>query len=518
MRLEFHRHDRLPRLAWLAEIRRGTGAALVHHGPWVETTEEALFEGAWDGPFTGMGFENTCAVVGSGLKAVDGGLLVVTPGVVTERTFTAHVDDTLYISNSFVFLLTHAGLDLDPAHLGYLGDLRSLRWGLGQYARELPTRQGVPVIQHFYDVLRVDRDLRISSRPKPEPPSFRDYAEYRDFLGSSLRAICDNARDPARKNPFGALITTISTGYDSVACSVVATEAGCQEAITFDGSRSFSSTDVDDRGTRIAELLGLRVKEYPAQGFRSSTVEEFAEFAALGDTGDRHFAPLAQDLRGNILVTGMAGDSVWDRHLAHPTRDFARGACGGESLAELRLRVGFVDVPLPLIGFYNRPEIHRITISEEMKPWVLGSPYDRPIARRLAEERGVPRDWFGCVKKVVAWGGRHMNPEADRSLSDFIATARHLRSPRRVLLHRVMWRLRRWTRLAHFIVARLGKNVNLHVGLPCPIPVRYAEPPDISSYLVPWGVSVLRDRYRIHPGDSGREPENQPESSDEAAS
>jgi hypothetical protein len=37
-----------------------------------------------------------------------------------------------------------------------------------------------------------------------------------------------------------------------------------------------------------------------------------------------------------------------------------------------------------------------------MSAWQLDNDYDRPIPRRLLEERGVPRAWFGFGKKAVA--------------------------------------------------------------------------------------------------------------------
>jgi hypothetical protein len=55
---------------------------------------------------------------------------------------------------------------------------------------------------------------------------------------------------------------------------------------------------------------------------------------------------------------------------------------------------------LPIyIGDRNRPDIFRVTMSEEMSPWRLGGEYDRPIARRIAEEiGGIPRHFFGQKK------------------------------------------------------------------------------------------------------------------------
>jgi hypothetical protein len=42
-----------------------------------------------------------------------------------------------------------------------------------------------------------------------------------------------------------------------------------------------------------------------------------------------------------------------------------------------------------------------------MNPWSLGAGYDKPIARRLAEEAGVPRHLFGQAKK----GGPRRSPQ-----------------------------------------------------------------------------------------------------------
>ena len=70
-------------------------------------------------------------------------------------------------------------------------------------------------------------------------------------------------------------------------------------------------------------------------------------------------------------------------------------------MEEFRLRVGFVHLPVPTIGALMTPELRRISRSQAMKPWVVSPNYDRPIPRRMAEEAGVPREWFGQNKKAV---------------------------------------------------------------------------------------------------------------------
>ncbi len=70
----------------------------------------------------------------------------------------------------------------------------------------------------------------------------------------------------------------------------------------------------------------------------------------------------------------------------------------GHGLAELRLVVGFIQLPVPFIGARRKADIVKITESAEMDPWRLRNDYDRPIARRIAEEAGVPRHLFGQSK------------------------------------------------------------------------------------------------------------------------
>jgi hypothetical protein len=55
-------------------------------------------------------------------------------------------------------------------------------------------------------------------------------------------------------------------------------------------------------------------------------------------------------------------------------------------------------VAIPYIGGRSRADILQISESDEMAPWRLGVPYDRPIPRRLAEDAGVRRDMFGQRK------------------------------------------------------------------------------------------------------------------------
>src|SRR5204863_917377 len=101
--------------------------------------------------------------------------------------------------------------------------------------------------------------------------------------------------------------------------------------------------------------------------------------------------------------TGVLGEIWYDAAgYAHRpgliTPELKRFDVSGHGLAEVRLRVGLIQLPVPYIGAQQRADIYRITNSSQMDPWRVNPRYDRPIPRRIAEERGVPRELFGQVK------------------------------------------------------------------------------------------------------------------------
>ena len=104
-------------------------------------------------------------------------------------------------------------------------------------------------------------------------------------------------------------------------------------------------------------------------------------------------------LRGSVLVSGFFG-AVWWMHRPQSRPGLFRTDQSGSSLGEWRMRVGFIDVPLPCFGGEHYRDLVRISRAPEMRPWVLGRGYDKPIPRRILEEAGVSRGTFGEVKRA----------------------------------------------------------------------------------------------------------------------
>jgi hypothetical protein len=115
-----------------------------------------------------------------------------------------------------------------------------------------------------------------------------------------------------------------------------------------------------------------------------------------------------QILPRRMLITGFNGSHLWNRRTPdvseHIVRDtlFTSGGSSGTGLAEFRMRVGYLHLAIPYVGITSAPSVYRISNSPQMRPWALGTTYDRPVARRLLEEAGVPREAFG-QEKMGGW-------------------------------------------------------------------------------------------------------------------
>ncbi len=420
-----------PPLAWLLRIRKGEPAPQLLCGSRVEVREEFFFEGAWAGPFEDGGLVDTDICMGSGARVVDGEVIVAAPTHALERIQYVRSETEVLVSNSLPFLLAATGDDVDVKYPFYFRDLMTRNVGLNQGAQTIPTLRGGAIHLYSHDNLVIDTDLNVSRQARPMPPRFGDYEAYTGYLRDGMHALADNANDENRgpRAHRYPLMTTISSGYDSAACSVLARDAGCTEAVTFrEGRVSLDDRDTrDDSGAPIAEKLGLTLHSFDRRAYldRDDYIE--AEFFADGVAGnDMVMATMEEQLTGRMVVMGNYARSVWDRVTQHEiVEDLVIIAHSGASMAEFRLRAGFIAVNPPYFGCLRFPDIHAISNSPAMKPWSLGrDSYDRPIARRLLEDAGVPRDAFAQSKKGVTQplitspgGGAFYKRELERVLS-----------------------------------------------------------------------------------------------------
>lgn len=349
----------------------------------------------------------------------------------------------------------------------------------------------------YYRNVEIDSDLEFHIHHKPEPPSFPDFAGYKTFLVNSLSRLSENAQDSVRTIRYSPL-TTISSGYDSCACSALALEIGCTEAATILNARD-QYNNAEDSGTLIGELMGLRVQEYEQDAYKRLPGFPEAEFVAMGGGGpDVVMAPMAELFCQRLVITGIHGDRVWERQknkkISNISRDIKRNDLHGSTFTEFRLRVGFIHVPVPFFGCLNYSDIWNISNSEEMAPWCIGGNYDRPIARRLVEEKGVDRNSFGREKlaTTISVSGStihemkgRMNLQSFESFTRFYKECKKKRTILQQTFYTCMflgYRLTQWRilrRLFPYLI--FFQRVRI----------------DQESFRLHWGMSLIENRYEI---------------------
>ncbi|MFP3906427.1 MAG: hypothetical protein ACLFWR_05310 [Acidimicrobiales bacterium] len=390
--LEVETDPTLPHLAWVAHLDRSRDVVAALVGPWVENTDDRLLEGAWAGDFETMDFRRSYSFTGTGLIVDANEVVIVAPAHTTECTFSREVGGDWWFSNSLPLLLHASGGRLDQRYLDYEPDAHSVWRGLNRYRREIPLEQGPPARRHYYRNLVVGSTEPWREEDKDAPPHLRSYEAYRRFLTETTLQVTANAASPARLQTYHPL-TFCSAGYDSSVCSLLARDAGALEAITFETNRSQRG----DSGHEIVRHLGYEtVTTFSDTDFRNRRGSEL--FLASGELGTGIFLNAAASrLPGTIAFAGHHGDNVWGRD-APPSREIRRIPFPVCNLNEFRIHTGFLNYSPSFLTAAVQPDIVEISNSAEMDPWSLGGHYDRPIPRRMLEERGVPRDSFGMHK------------------------------------------------------------------------------------------------------------------------
>ena len=170
------------------------------------------------------------------------------------------------------------------------------------------------------------------------------------------------------------------------------------------------------------------------------------------------------------------------------------------------MRVGFVHLPVPSIGGGRGRELSIISRSPQMKAWSLGPAYDRPIPRRIAEEAGIPRTWFGQHKKAA--GARffdgpnrgpqdlisHLSPSSYASYEQYFQE--YYRPNRFEFYYLCMNKLRRLVDKFYMI---FNRSIGWRFGLPefKPRVLRHYEAWIGKNWLLfHWAVNKTAERYQ----------------------
>jgi hypothetical protein len=393
MSFNIHRVDTIKPGAWLLESSKQSNLWVGRN---VDVRSESFFEGAWAGLFDKFGFTECAEVFGSGASQTRDGWLLVPPSHTLEAVYAFHDRSSNWtVSNSLAFLKRFLGFQFQDSFSALVRGFVGIVQGIDNSPTRIQTSHGTLYVLHYHNVLLGPDGLLI--RKKPLPPEFNDFDSYRTYLRDTVCKVVANAGARERAARY-ELLATVSSGYDSPACSVLACEAGCRDAISFTSSQFGESDD----GTPIAETLGLRVSTFDRSRIAGENRQFVAEMFATGTQAvDIVFEPLRNKLSGKLLVTGFHGGKIWNC-IGKATSVIERADATGSSLTEFRLSESFIHFPIAFIGAIRHPEIKEIANLGEMRPYSVGGSYDKPIARRIVEGAGVRRELFGQSKKAIA--------------------------------------------------------------------------------------------------------------------
>jgi hypothetical protein len=428
-----------------------------------------------------------------------------TPSSFAHSLYTLRLGAERLVSNSLAFLLAQAGDDLDPSYPHYAEDLAEFRrWGLRRRERTLPTRLRNRIAVHQFADVAVAPDLSVREVEKADCAAPRDFADYDRLLGDTLAAVIANAGDREREHRYRP-VAMVSRGYDSPAAAALAARAGCREALSF-AKLGPDDPEPDDGGTAIATLFGMQTREYSRLAWKGLPGVVEAEFCACPAGGALPLAAAEGQAEGALLISGLNGDAIWskDRREHPPQMRRLRRALArtliDTSVPEFRMRVGFLTLPVPFIGARHHLRIWEITTSPEMEPWSVGGRYDRPVPRRIAEEAGVPREWFGREKAAGLYHLIERDGFSPAGREDFEKFCEGALRPAPLAERLGFAGMRLLYTLAAAAVKRLNKLGDRlawrHVFSPAPHG-RYSSAVHPFRFTFHWGVDRMKSRYEV---------------------
>jgi hypothetical protein len=500
-RLEYNVVDHLPPLFWVARVR--PPVIEVTCGSSVRRAEDAFVEGTWAGGPELRDVANASTVFASGIVLTDRGPLVIPPHHPHEAIFTARHSDEVYVANSFAGLLEHTRQRLDPDFpypdvFWQIGPMKHLdQTGNPPIVTDrrmvIPTLDG-PLEALFCENFLITADRQFLDARKPRERTFVDFADYSARIHAATRSLIENA-------PGYTPVVTLSSGYDTTAVAAVAAKVGAHRALGLRTARQHGDNAiVDDSGAQSARRLGLEFSMYDRLDFMSRTDLPEAEFLSTGTTGEDVFMTAFEpEIGRSLLFTGHWGGRMWSESWRPSVSRLPPPELSGNSLNDFRLRVDFIHIALPYFGALQEPTTSALEDDPTMAAYRVGGYYDRPIARRLAEEAGLPRGSFARSKIAVSQLLHHGDKSSYTPATVAAIEAFGAAEGRRVPFRRgfvVRRRDRMAIKAAHAL--RLGRAVQ---GLEHRRQRAVHFDGELGNIVLRWAVSVVGPRYRVVTSD-----------------
>ena len=432
MKLEYKVNYKLPPLAWLARVHDGIAEIIC--GKQVEIHETFFVEGAWGGDFINADFDSAEWFCGTGGILKEDSIVFAAPTGMHAGLYMLPMEKKVVVSNSLPFLMACEGYEFDSKWIGYESFFNfNILQGIYQYNPNVHTlrvedgkRNSNESIQMIlFRNISVTDQGSTSVTLKSETKGFDSFEEYYSRLSKTMKSLTANAQDNARKIKY-EVTSFISSGYDAAACAAVAKEAGAKKVMTFSAKGKYA----EDSGVGAAKYLGYEIiVERDADAYKSRNDFPETRSMAGGDIGTQiSFCSFESDCKNHLVYSGENGDFVWGKNKSFQTINDDIHIVWKNSeigLWESHIHQGYVPVPMTSFGIRHWSDLYRISNSKEMEQWSIGTDYDRPIPRRILEEKGVPRETFGMRKRGAGffyaydWKKRILSRMSAESAADF---------------------------------------------------------------------------------------------------
>ena len=499
MKIEYKRNTSIPQGAWCASIHKGDQSVKVEVGKSVFCSEEFFVFGVWDGSLADGDFAEatfSCCSGGSIKDCKHGGVKFSTPTHLFEILFLVKKDDITYVSNSLPFILKRSETKLSSSYLDYQHDLCSSLFGLNRLKKKSPLDNGFELHYFRYCTFEIDLNLNVKEHQYDISLDFETYDQYVNIIKNELQKLKNNATDSLRQVPYG-MIATISQGYDATACAALVRDIGCNEAFTFGEPAAYHN----DSGAQIALSLGYTqiFEENGDTYLKSKTLDETLSFVT-GNPTPGILNVFKNEFMNKLVFLGTRGDSLWERSHdnINSNLDFTAGNTFQQvdhTEIEFSLENNTIFIHLPMICGQQWSRIDKISNSPELKPWSVRDNYDRPIARRILETKGIVRQSFGQIKKGMGKSVHFdtykrlktkLSPDAVRSLSAF---KKKFKQPKiKALRNRMAFYASEFPVYMNYALSRLGikpflKRSNKFISAP------------LSALLIHWSVQERMKKY-----------------------
>ena len=495
--IEYKINNNLPKLAWLADIDRASGKVTVHTGSCVECQDSFFVAGAWNGEFSEAGFDSSSVFYGTGAKFTSDSLHFYTPSHALERLVSYEDDKRVLFSNSVPLAMSYAELELDPKIDQYERYFCSILHGPHKCCNAIPMKDGKQLCQCIVGAVHIDTECRRSYERRAAVEPFKNFEDYYGRMMDDMRAVYANATSADRKHTKYGLCTTISSGYDSIANAAVARQLGCNRAVSLSGS----IFDEDD-GAKVASEMGYtNIIKRDHLYYREKKGCIDAEYISSGEIAKHQQFCVFEDQFADCLVfMGTRGDYFWGLN-SEANNDFDMvGFFYNEtdiSFTENALRNGYIFVAMATYGTSQSTTIQPISKSEEMKPWRLGTEYDRPIPRRIAEGVGAKRESFGQSKRGGGFSFCYdtiKTLEKKMSLEGYASFCEYRKT------HRPKATFKKYVHALHFWFSFFPSYLNyafknLHIDIRLGQKAMKVANPFISSELIFWSIDIMKQKY-----------------------